>query len=104
LLSDLGIGLACDDFGVGQARLLELVEVKPEYLNFDISLVRNLDQASTAHQQLVESLVRIAWDLDVTPLAEGVEIEGQSDVCMEVGFSLGQGFDYGRPAPIEFDV
>jgi len=34
-LDDLNIGLAYDDFGAGQARLHELVEVPPDYLKFD---------------------------------------------------------------------
>ena len=104
VLNDLDISLAYDDFGAGQARLLELVEIKPDYLKFDISLVRNLDQASSAHQQLVESLVRIARDLEVAPLAEGVETAGQSEICEQIGFELGQGFYYGRPAPIDCDI
>ncbi len=104
VLNDLDISLAYDNFGAGQARLLELVEIKPDYLKFDISLVRNLDQASSAHQQLVESLVRIAWDLEVAPLAEGVETAGQSEICEQIGFELGQGFYYGRPAPIDCDI
>ena len=39
-LRDLEIGLAYDDFGVGQSRLLELTEVPPDYLKFDRSLTR----------------------------------------------------------------
>lgn len=100
-LTDLNMGLAFDDFGAGQARLVELIEVKPDVLKFDISLIRGLETASPAHQQLVASLVKIALDLGVIPLAEGVENEACSDVCEQLGFQLGQGYHYGRPAPID---
>ena len=97
-LTDLDVRLAYDDFGSGQARLLELVEVRPDYLKFDISLVRDLHVASAKHQQMVASLVSMVRELDVIPLAEGVESEGESKTCLEVGFELGQGFYYGKPA------
>ena len=35
-----------DDFGAGQARLVELVDVSPDYLKFDMRLVQNLEAAS----------------------------------------------------------
>ena len=34
-LSEINVGLAYDDFGAGQARLLELAEAPPHYLKFD---------------------------------------------------------------------
>src|SRR6056297_383592 len=45
-LNDLGMQLAYDDFGAGQARLLELTEVPPDVLKFDRQLIQNLDTAS----------------------------------------------------------
>jgi hypothetical protein len=38
-LAGLGIGLAYDDFGAGQARLLELAEVPPHFLKFDMRFI-----------------------------------------------------------------
>ncbi len=48
LLKELDIMLAYDDFGSGQARLLELVEVPPDYLKVDRRLIRDIHLASTA--------------------------------------------------------
>ena len=39
-LKDMDIALAFDDFGVGQTRLVELANTPPDYLKFDISLIR----------------------------------------------------------------
>ena len=47
-LADLQIGLAYDDFGAGQARLVELVDVPPDYLKFDMKLVQNLESARSS--------------------------------------------------------
>ena len=38
----MGFGVAIDDMGAGYASLQALVEVEPDYLKFDISLVRNI--------------------------------------------------------------
>ena len=98
-LTDLDVRLAYDDFGSGQVRLAELVEVRPDYLKFDISLVRDIHVASARHQQMVASLVSMVRELGVVPLAEGVETQAESDTCLQLGFELGQGFFYDKPAP-----
>ena len=46
LLHDLDMQLAFDDFGSGHARLLELTETSPDYVKFDIALIRGIDHAS----------------------------------------------------------
>jgi EAL domain-containing protein (putative c-di-GMP-specific phosphodiesterase class I) len=96
-LTDLKIGLAYDDFGAGQARLVELVDVPPDYLKFDMSLVQNLETASHERQRMLASLVKIVQELGISPLAEGVELEGDHEICRQMGFKFGQGFLYGYP-------
>jgi EAL domain-containing protein (putative c-di-GMP-specific phosphodiesterase class I) len=100
-LTDLGIGLAYDDFGAGQARLNELAEVPPDFVKFDVSLVRLIHQAPTAKKQLVGRLVQFVKDLGVQTLAEGVELPAERDYCEEIGFDLAQGYQFGKPEPIE---
>jgi EAL domain-containing protein (putative c-di-GMP-specific phosphodiesterase class I) len=96
-----GVGLAYDDFGAGQARLLELAEVPPHYLKFDMSFIRGIDSAPASRQRLLTSLVSVARDLLVYTVAEGVETAEEADVCMRIGFTHAQGFFFGRPRPIE---
>ena len=96
-LTDLQIGLAYDDFGAGQARLVELVDVPPDYLKFDMRLVQNLEKASMERQRMLASLVQMALDLGIKPLAEGIELEADHEICRQMGFTCGQGFLYGYP-------
>jgi EAL domain-containing protein (putative c-di-GMP-specific phosphodiesterase class I) len=102
-LVSLGIGLAYDDFGAGQARLNELAEVPPDYIKFDVSLIRQIHEALPAKLQLIESLIHIARDLGVETLAEGVELKQERDMCEHLGFDLAQGFMFGKPRPAEVD-
>jgi EAL domain-containing protein (putative c-di-GMP-specific phosphodiesterase class I) len=100
-LSELDMQLAYDDFGAGQARLLELVEVPPDVLKFDICLIRNIDTAPAAQQTMLQTLVKLVKDMGVVCLAEGVETRGELDVCLQMGFELVQGYYFGKPAPLD---
>lgn len=99
-LKALNIGIGYDDFGAGQTRLSELIEAPPDYLKFDISLIKDIDKAAPERQRTLASLVQVALDLGVNPLAEGVETAAEADVCRSMGFKTAQGYHFGRPAPV----
>ena len=44
--------------------------------------------------------VKVALDLGVNPLAEGIETAAEADVCRKMGFLTAQGFHFGRPASL----
>jgi EAL domain-containing protein (putative c-di-GMP-specific phosphodiesterase class I) len=98
-LEALDIRLAYDDFGAGQARLLELAEVPPDYLKFDMDLTRGIAVSTFAKQHMLGSLAQVANDLGVATVVEGVETAEERDACLQLGFELGQGFLFGRPSP-----
>ena len=74
-----------------------LVDVPPDYLKFDMRLIQNLETASIERQRMLASLVKMVCDLGITPLAEGVELEGDHEICRQMGFVCAQGFLYGYP-------
>jgi EAL domain-containing protein (putative c-di-GMP-specific phosphodiesterase class I) len=96
-LDGLGMKLAFDDFGAGQARLADLVEARPHYVKFDRKLICDLDKADAKRREMIATLVRMCRQLGIITLAEGVETAGEADVCRQIGFELMQGFFYGRP-------
>ena len=102
LLLERNIALAYDDFGAGQAHLLELAEAPPHYLKFDHRFVHDLDQAPKAKRRLLQSLLALARDLLVKgTVAEGIETAAEARACAEIGFTYAQGYHLGRPRPIE---
>lgn len=96
-LTNLGMSLAFDDFGAGQARLKELVDVRPDYVKFDIALLENAADVAHPQHRLTKALVQMTRDLGIIALAEGVETIEQGQFCKDAGFTLAQGFLYGRP-------
>jgi EAL domain-containing protein (putative c-di-GMP-specific phosphodiesterase class I) len=100
VLDELKVQLAYDDFGAGQNRLPELCSVPPDVLKFDMSLIKGLDRNTLDRIQFLSNLVRICRDIGIVPLAEGIETQTEAEMCAEIGFVLGQGYYYGRPAPV----
>lgn len=100
-LRDLEIKLAYDDFGAGQARLLDLVKVPPDYLKFDISFIRDIHLAPAQHLQMVAMLVNLVRDFGTAALAEGIECAEEAEMCQELGFEYAQGYFFGKPAPVD---
>jgi EAL domain-containing protein (putative c-di-GMP-specific phosphodiesterase class I) len=97
-LDEQDIELSYDDFGAGQARLVEIVKTPPDYLKFDISLITNIDRMP-AQKNMARDLVKICRDAGITTVAEGVESAEEAAVCREINFDLAQGYYFGRPSP-----
>lgn len=100
-LAQLDIRFAYDDFGAGQARLLELADVPAHFVKFDISLIRGLHNASERKKQIVRDLVHMVLAAGSVPLAEGVEDEEDAQICLQMGFKLIQGYHTGKPIPAD---
>ncbi|MCP4655682.1 MAG: EAL domain-containing protein [bacterium] len=98
-LEELGIAVAFDDFGKGQARLLELTDVAPNFLKFDAVFIKNVHEASRQRREMVKTLVQLALDMEITTVAEGVECSEEAQACIDLGFQYAQGFHFSRPAP-----
>jgi EAL domain-containing protein (putative c-di-GMP-specific phosphodiesterase class I) len=89
-LKQQGFGIAIDDMGAGYASLQALVEVEPDYLKFDISLVRNIDR-NLIKRSLLETLVDLSGRIGAQVVAEGIEAEAELQTLQDMGVPLGQG-------------
>lgn len=98
-LAQMEIELAYDDFGAGQARLLELVEVPVAYLKFDISLIRDIDTAAETRREMISLLIDLAQKMNIATVAEGLNRESEVETCRALGFDYLQGYYFGRPSP-----
>ena len=85
-----GFRIAIDDMGAGYASLQAIVELEPDYLKFDIALVRNIDK-SLIKRSLLETLVELSQKIGAEVIAEGIEAESELLTLRELGVCLGQG-------------
>jgi len=97
-LTAMNIELAYDDFGAGQARLMEMIEVPVKYIKFDIALIRGLHKAPEPKQKLVAALAAMTQSMGILTLAEGVEEAEELQLCKQMNFDLIQGYYFGKPS------
>lgn len=100
-LRDRGMRIAYDDFGAGQARLIELGEAPPDLLKFDIRFIHGVNEAPPSKRRLLHSLVEIVKDLGAEPVAEGVETAEEAQACADIGFTRAQGYFFGAPRSVD---
>ncbi len=91
-----GLKLAIDDFGTAHSSFARLVNFPVDYLKIDRQFVRGVD-VDAGQAALVRAIVSLADSLSVSPVAVGVETEGEADFLRRLGVPFAQGFLFGRP-------
>jgi len=99
-IHDRGLKLAIDDFGTGYSSLARLKHMPVDILKIDSSFIRgvHLDRDAAS---MVSAMISLAVNLGMTPLAEGIESEGEWRFLADRGCTLGQGFHFSRPVPAD---
>ena len=80
---------------------MELTDLPPDFLKFDLSMVRGLETAPDERRKLTGGLVSMARELGIATIAEGIETTGDAKACRGLGFDYAQGYLFGRPAAAE---
>ena len=97
---EYGIRLCIDDFGSVYSSLNLFREHSADYLKIDKTYVRaGLD--SETDKIMLNNTVRLAGELSVPAVAEGIETQEQLEFMRSLGCNLMQGYLIDRPMPIE---
>ncbi|MFP4220557.1 MAG: EAL domain-containing protein [Phormidium sp.] len=91
-----GITLSIDDFGTGYSSLSYLHLFSFTVLKLDRSFVMQLE-ASDRSIEIVRNIARLAQNLHLSLVAEGIETQQQLAALQELGFEEGQGYLFSRP-------
>lgn len=95
-IRNLGYAIAMDDFGSGYSSLNTLKNVPIDILKLDMGFLRESDITERGGT-IINSVVRMAQDLKLMTIAEGVETQNQADFLCSIGCDVLQGFLYSRP-------
>jgi sensor c-di-GMP phosphodiesterase-like protein len=96
-LREFGFKVAIDDVGVGHSGLSHLKALGANTMKIDKFFVDSIKDESTS--LIVETLVRLAKDLQMTVVAEGIETEQQMQSLLACGVLEGQGYIVSPPLP-----
>jgi len=99
-LRDRGFNVALDDVGIGHNGLSQIQALGANVLKIDKFFVDSISRDAAAHAT-VEMLVRLARELKMTVLAEGIETEEQRLTLTECGVTEGQGYLVSPPLPVD---
>jgi len=99
-LREMGVMSAIDDFGTGGSSLGRVRDVPANVLKIDRSFV-NKSEVDAKAKAVAATVVRLASELGMTVVAEGVENAMQLDVMRETGCQIMQGYALGHPLPAD---
>jgi diguanylate cyclase (GGDEF)-like protein/PAS domain S-box-containing protein len=99
-LRALGVGVHVDDFGTGFSSISLLRDLPVTGLKLDRSFVNDLTDADSPANALASGLAGLVSGLNLIGIAEGIETEDQAATLLAQGWHLGQGYFFGRPAPM----
>jgi PAS domain S-box-containing protein len=93
------VRVAVDDAGAGVANFRHLVELRPDVVKMDISLVRDIN-ADVTRQALAVGLLHFARSTGRSIVAEGVETEAERKTLLDLDLRFGQGYLFGQPVEV----
>lgn len=99
-LHKLGIKLSMDDFGTGYSSLSYLRQYSFDFLKIDRSFINGIT-LNKEDRDLVKATIAMAHSLDLSVVAEGVEIPDQLALLQGLGCDLAQGYYFSKPIPPE---
>lgn len=95
-LRDIGVRIAVDDFGTHFASLAYLQRLPLDILKVDRAFVAGV-HAARGSAPITSAIVRMARELGLRTVGEGIEDAAEAHWLREIGCDLGQGYHFGRP-------
>ncbi|MFC4305432.1 EAL domain-containing protein [Cohnella boryungensis] len=92
-----GYEIAIDDAGAGYSSLQSIVELNPDYIKIDRSLVRMADK-DEMKEHMLRTFVGFAQKMNIRTVAEGIERQEELHLLRAMGFDYAQGYLIGRPS------
>lgn len=95
-LHESGIRVSMDDFGTGQSSLGRLRELKLDKVKIDRDFVKAIGDDKSA-EHIIRAIIEMCEGLELTVVAEGIEMLQQAESLKRFGCHAGQGFLFGHP-------
>ena len=94
-----GLSIAIDDFGTGYSSLGYLHRLPVDTLKIDRSFVLSMHEDDRS-MKIIQSVLRLAKQLDIPVVVEGIETARDAAVLTDLGCEYGQGYYFAKPMPL----
>ena len=94
-----GVELAIDDFGSGYSNLVQVLDLEPNIIKIDASLIKNIKEEK--NYKMVELIINFAKTFNLKTVAEFVSNEEIFEIVKSMGIDEFQGFYFCEPEPLE---
>jgi diguanylate cyclase (GGDEF)-like protein len=91
-----GVRFAIDDFGSGYSNFYNILEIAPDFLKIDGSLIENIDSDKNSYE-LVKAISHFAKELNIKTIAEFVHSKKIFDIVFALDIDYFQGYYFGKP-------
>jgi EAL domain-containing protein (putative c-di-GMP-specific phosphodiesterase class I) len=98
-LQALGIGIAVDDFGMGNANYGLLLQCEPNIIKFD-KVITNTSVSTARGRALLQSAFDAATAVGAQIVVEGIEDKARAPQLVALGAHYFQGYAFGRAASL----
>lgn len=92
-----GVRVSVDDAGAGYASLRHILNIKPDSIKLDVSLVAGIDK-DRSKLALASGITSFAREIEMSVVAEGIEDASQLECVRSLGVDFAQGYYLGRPS------
>jgi len=99
-LKEIGVHLSIDDFGTGYSSLSYLKQFPVDKLKIDQSFILE-SHNSKEDRDIVQTIVTLGKNLNMSLIAEGVEYKQHQDFLSEIGCDEIQGYYFSKPISSE---
>lgn len=96
-IKNMGIKISIDDFGTGYNSLIQLFKLPIDNLKIDKFFIDHIEDVN--HRSLIKETIKLAHNLGMGVIAEGVETEKQLGFLNSVGCDNIQGYYFSKPLP-----
>ncbi|EDP75856.1 bifunctional diguanylate cyclase/phosphodiesterase [Hydrogenivirga sp. 128-5-R1-1] len=98
-LRKLGFRICIDDFGAGYSNLINITQMRIDYLKIDGSIIKDIHRNKLS-KLLTKTITSFCKEVNIKVIAEYVENEAILKTLRELGVDYGQGFHIGKPKPL----
>nr|WP_274600295.1 bifunctional diguanylate cyclase/phosphodiesterase [Persephonella atlantica] len=99
-IREIGCSIAIDDFGTGYSNFTHIVELNPDYLKIDGSIIKDID-INPRSIAIVKAIKHFADELGIKVIAEYIHSEYILRKVLETGIIYGQGYFLKEPLPLK---